>query len=132
MPVEQPATVVRVAQEDADRAARVGVAELVGEFVRGGRLVHPAERIHGSSGGLACKQNLCNSCVVAGIVDRDEIASQVTAKLIATHPEYDRDEVDRIVEEELSAIEHSPVQDFLLVLTERAAKKRLKRGAKRD
>ena len=43
-----------------------------------------------------------------------------------------RDEVDRIVEEELSAIEHSPVQDFLLVLTERAAKKRLKRGAKRD
>ncbi|MGM1029430.1 MAG: three-helix bundle dimerization domain-containing protein [Actinomycetota bacterium] len=64
---------------------------------------------------------------MSGIVDRDEIVAQIVAKLTERHPDYDRDEVERVARAELAELENSPVQDFLLVLTERATKKRLKR-----
>lgn len=70
---------------------------------------------------------LCQSSSVSGIVDREEIVAQIVAKLTEKHPDYDRDEVERVARAELAELEHSPVQDFLLVLTERATKKRLKR-----
>lgn len=60
-------------------------------------------------------------------LDQEEIVQQIVAKLTAKHPEYDRGEVERIARVELAALEDSPVQDFLLVLAERATKKRLKR-----
>lgn len=65
---------------------------------------------------------------MSGTVDRDEIVAQIVAKLAAKHPEYDRDEIERVARLELAELEGSPVEDFLLVLTERATKKRLKRG----
>lgn len=61
-----------------------------------------------------------------GIVDREEIVAQIVAKLTAKHPEYDKDEVEVIARRELAEIENSPVTAYLLVLTERATKKRLK------
>ncbi|WP_343918036.1 three-helix bundle dimerization domain-containing protein [Agrococcus citreus] len=64
---------------------------------------------------------------MSGTVDRDEIVAQIVAKLTEKHPDYDRDEVERVARAELAELENSPVQDFLLVLTERATKKRLKR-----
>ena len=64
---------------------------------------------------------------MSGIVDREEIVAQIVAKLTEKHPDYARDEVERIARAELAELEHSPGQDFLLVLTERATKKRLKR-----
>ncbi|WAC66042.1 hypothetical protein OVA14_12220 [Agrococcus sp. SL85] len=65
---------------------------------------------------------------MSGIADHEEIVSQVVAKLTAAKPEASPAEVERIAREELAAIAESPVQDFLLVLTERATKRRLKRG----
>jgi hypothetical protein len=62
---------------------------------------------------------------MSGIVDRAEIVSQVVSKLTSTKPDLDPAEVERIAQEELDAIAGSPVQDFLLVLTERATKRRL-------
>ncbi|GAA3598384.1 hypothetical protein GCM10010968_17120 [Agrococcus terreus] len=60
-------------------------------------------------------------------IDRDEIIAQATSTLAASHPEWDAAEIERVAREELAAIADSPVQDFLLVLTERATKRRLKR-----
>lgn len=60
-------------------------------------------------------------------LDPEQIVAQIVAKLTAKHPEYDRDEVERVTRLELATLVDSPVQDFLLVLTERATKKRLKR-----
>lgn len=71
---------------------------------------------------------LWQSSAVSGAVDREEIVAQIVTKLTAKHPEYDRDEVERTARAELAELEHSPVQDFLLVLAERATKKRLKRS----
>jgi hypothetical protein len=64
---------------------------------------------------------------VDGIVDREEIVAQIVEKLSAKHPEYDRHEVERVARVELAQIENSPVTAYLLVLTERATKQRLKR-----
>lgn len=61
-------------------------------------------------------------------LDRDEIVAQVAAKLSTRHPDLSVEEVESIAREELDAIAESPVKDFLLVLTERATKRRLKRG----
>lgn len=60
-------------------------------------------------------------------LDRDEIVNQVASKLASKHPKWPASEVERVAREELDAIADSPVQDFLLVLTERATKRRLKR-----
>ncbi|WP_123698055.1 three-helix bundle dimerization domain-containing protein [Agrococcus jenensis] len=59
-------------------------------------------------------------------IDREEVIVQVSGKLEASHPDWDAAEIERVAREELAAIADSPVQDFLLVLTERATRKRLK------
>lgn len=78
--------------------------------------------------GLVRRSAPCEPVAVSGNVDREEIVAQIVAKLTAKHPDYDRAEIERVAWSELVALEDSPVQDFLLVLTERATKKRLKRG----
>lgn len=45
------------------------------------------------------------------------------------NPDWDAAEVERVATEELNTIVGSPVQDFLLVLTERATEKRSKKGS---
>lgn len=71
---------------------------------------------------------MCHAGAVSGTVDREEIIAQIVSKLTSKHPEWDRDEVERVARAELAELEGSPVQDFLLVLAERATKKRFKRG----
>ncbi len=59
-------------------------------------------------------------------IDRAEIIAQVATRLSTAHPEWDPQLVEQVATAELDKIADSPVQDFLLVLTERATKKRLK------
>ncbi|WP_413316753.1 hypothetical protein AA0Z99_08960 [Agrococcus sp. 1P02AA] len=61
-------------------------------------------------------------------IDDEEIIRQVAMKLTEDHPDWERPEVERVAREELARIAESPVQDFLLILTERATKKRMKRS----
>jgi len=56
----------------------------------------------------------------------DEIIKQVTESLAAKFPDASADEIDAVVREEFATISARPVRDFLGVLTERAAKKRIK------
>lgn len=58
--------------------------------------------------------------------DRDQVVSQVSSTLQAKYPERDAAEVERVVAEEVDALAGKPVQDYISVLSERAAKKRLK------
>ncbi|MBW4031915.1 MAG: hypothetical protein HIU88_04535 [Acidobacteria bacterium] len=58
-------------------------------------------------------------------IDIDEIYRQVTAKLRETFPQVPSDEVESAVRAELDELANRPVRDYIQVLTERAAKKRL-------
>ncbi len=57
----------------------------------------------------------------------DEIKSQVTERLRQKFPDASEAEIQAIVEEEFSRIADRPIRDFLGVLTERFAKRRLKK-----
>ena len=59
-------------------------------------------------------------------IDTDEILTQVTARLREKFPELSAQEVESAVKAELDQLNDRPVRDYLEVLTERAAKKRLK------
>ncbi len=59
-------------------------------------------------------------------IDTDEIFTQVTARLREKFPECSASEVESAVRTELDQLADRPVRDYLEVLTERAAKKRLK------
>lgn len=59
-------------------------------------------------------------------IDTDEILTQVTARLREKFPECSAKEVEDAVKAELDQLNDRPVRDYLEVLTERAAKKRLK------
>ena len=56
----------------------------------------------------------------------DEMISQVVEKLVEKFPKTQPVEVETIVREEFHQIAGRPVRDYLSVLTERAAKQRLK------
>ena len=58
--------------------------------------------------------------------DRDEVVQQVTAKLREKFPKASGDEIQKIVGEEVDGLANRPVQDYVSVLSERAARKRLK------
>lgn len=58
----------------------------------------------------------------------DEIIKQVTESLRGKFPDASASDIDAIVREEFDSISTRPVRDFLGVLTERAAKKRIKNG----
>jgi len=59
-------------------------------------------------------------------IDTDEILRQVSARLRDKFPELSAQEVETAVRAELDQLADRPVRDYLEVLTERAAKKRLK------
>ena len=59
-------------------------------------------------------------------IDIDEIFTQVSARLREKFPNRSPGEVEAVVRAELDVLANRPVKDYLEVLTERAAKKRLK------
>ncbi len=58
--------------------------------------------------------------------DPKEIVKQVSAKLIEKYPDADEAAIRDIVREEVGKLEAQPVKDYVSVLSERAAKKRVK------
>lgn len=65
-------------------------------------------------------------------MDDAEIKSQVVSKLVEKYPEKPAQEIETIVEEEYTALAGRPIRDYLSVLTERAAKQRIKKGGGRQ
>jgi Xaa-Pro aminopeptidase len=61
-------------------------------------------------------------------IDNDEIKRQVVAKLVEKNPGMSEADVASVVDEEFAALADRPVRDYLSILTERAAKKRLKKS----
>lgn len=59
-----------------------------------------------------------------------EVMNQVAAKLSEKNDTVPRTVIDEVVREEYLALAGRPVRDYLSVLTERAAKKRIKKLAK--
>ena len=57
----------------------------------------------------------------------DEVKAQVVANLSAKNPDLAINVLEELVEEEFDALAGRPVRDYLSVLTERAATKRLKK-----
>ena len=59
-----------------------------------------------------------------------EVMAQVAEKLSDKNADIPRAVIDEVVREEYQALAGRPVRDYLSVLTERAAKKRLKKLTK--
>ena len=59
----------------------------------------------------------------------DEIIAEVTKRLEAKYPDLPAKDVEAAVKSEFAELAGRPVRDYLSVLTERAAKKRLKRAS---
>ena len=105
-----------------------------GEAVRtipNGRLAHdPDEGLHPIS---LCEFALWRLFIfirqdarMATQFDPKEIVKQVSAKLIEKYPDADEATIREIVTEEVAQLEAQPVKDYVSVLSERAAKKRIK------
>ena len=60
--------------------------------------------------------------------DADEVTRQVVERLRERFPQASAGEVEQVVREEVTSLADKPVHDYVAVLAERAAKKRLKRG----
>ena len=60
----------------------------------------------------------------------DEVMSQVADKLSEKNSGVPRSVIDEVVREEFQALAGRPVRDYLSVLTERAARKRIKKLSK--
>lgn len=60
-------------------------------------------------------------------MEDEEIISQVVEKLAGKNADIPRDEIESTVRAEFEDLAGRPVRDYLSVLTERAAKKRLKK-----
>ena len=61
-------------------------------------------------------------------IDDEETIRHVADSLKAKYPDMVRSELEAIVREEFGAIAGRPVQDYLSILTERAARKRIKKS----
>jgi hypothetical protein len=61
-------------------------------------------------------------------IDDEETIQHVADALEAKYPEMVRVELEAIVREEFGAIAGRPVRDYLSILTERAARKRIKKS----
>ena len=59
--------------------------------------------------------------------DQDEVARQVAEKLREKFPDTDAATLKQIVNEEVAVLAQLPVHDYVAVLSERAARKRLKK-----
>ncbi|NQX13807.1 hypothetical protein HQQ80_19440 [Microbacteriaceae bacterium VKM Ac-2855] len=62
--------------------------------------------------------------------DPDQIIRDATAGLKKKFPNHDEEQLRQVVREELAALQDRPVQDYLSVLTERAARQRIKAADK--
>jgi hypothetical protein len=60
-------------------------------------------------------------------IDNEETIAHVTERLVEKNPDVARAEIEAVVRQEFDGLVGRPVKDYLAVLTERAAKKRLKR-----
>ena len=58
--------------------------------------------------------------------DPQLIIDQVSEKLVEKYPKLKKSEIRKIVAEEVATLETRPVKDYVSVLSERAAKKRIK------
>ncbi|MET4637430.1 three-helix bundle dimerization domain-containing protein [Mycetocola sp. 2940] len=65
---------------------------------------------------------------VTKVIDDEETIQHVADALQTKYPEMARGDVEAIVREEFGAIAGRPVRDYLSILTERAAKKRIKKA----
>jgi hypothetical protein len=65
---------------------------------------------------------------VTKAIDDEETIRHVADSLEAKYPDMVRSELEAIVREEFGAIAGRPVQDYLSILTERAARKRIKKS----
>ncbi|PRY69164.1 hypothetical protein B0I08_103372 [Glaciihabitans tibetensis] len=63
-------------------------------------------------------------------VDDEDTIRQVVDRLQEKYPEVARQELESVAREEFHSLAGRPVRDYLSILTERAAKKRLKRDIK--
>ncbi|QEO10457.1 three-helix bundle dimerization domain-containing protein [Protaetiibacter larvae] len=63
---------------------------------------------------------------MATAFDPEEVVEQVTGRLIERFPDADAAQIRTIVAEEVGALQSMPVTDYVSVLSERAAKKRIK------
>lgn len=61
--------------------------------------------------------------------DPEEVAARVITRLREKYPERDEAFISRVVHEEVDSLANKPVHDYVAVLSERAAKKRIKHGA---
>ncbi|SFN85309.1 three-helix bundle dimerization domain-containing protein [Mycetocola miduiensis] len=62
------------------------------------------------------------------LIDDEETIRQVADTLEVKYPDMARAELEAIVREEFGAISGRPVRDYLSILTERAARKRIKKS----
>ena len=69
---------------------------------------------------------LCDTRQMTAEIDDAEIRRQVSENLQSKFPHASTDEIDVIVGEEFAVLASSPVRDYIGVLTERAAKRRLR------
>lgn len=60
----------------------------------------------------------------------EEVMAQVTLRLTERLPELPPATIDKVVREEFAGFAGRPVRDYLSILTERAARKRLKKLTK--
>ena len=65
-------------------------------------------------------------------VDYDQIVRDSTEQLQKKYPDRPEAELRAVVEEELATLRDATVQDYLSVLTVRAARKRIKAGRQPD
>lgn len=63
-------------------------------------------------------------------LDSEDIIRQVVGELEKKYDDHPRAEIETVVREELAALADRPVRDYVSILTERAAKKRLKHESK--
>ena len=63
-------------------------------------------------------------------IDDEETIRQVVARLEEKYPTTSRAEIETIARDEFEALAGRPVRDYLSILTERAAGKRIKKSNK--
>jgi hypothetical protein len=70
--------------------------------------------------------------MVTSEISDEETVRQVVDRLQEKFPQIPRTELERVAQAEFQLLAGRPVRDYLSILTERAAKKRLKKGDTTD
>jgi Mg2+/Co2+ transporter CorC len=65
-------------------------------------------------------------------LENEDIIHQVVGELEKKFSDRPADEIESVVREEFAVLADRPVRDYVLILTERAAKKRLKHDSKKQ